>query len=305
MTASPLPLSLRPAWSEAFAPGVLPTLCPIPLLDDITPEWAWGGSTGIGVKVAILDSGIDADHPAVRGVQSYLTIQEGPDGLVYDEGPHGDSFGHGTACAGIIRALALDCSLFSVKVLGPDLTGRGAIFVAGLRRAIECGAHICNLSLSSSRAEFFGQLHELADAAYFRHIPLVCAANNLPLPSYPALFGVVLSVAAHEERDPECFAYNPAPPVEFGAPGIDLEVAWLGGGRITVTGNSFAAPHITGLVARILAKHPGLTVFQVKSILRALATNVARDDDEERCTCSPNHPNRGSTAVNGVEERND
>ena len=49
---------------------------------------------------------------------------------------------------------------------------------------------------------------------------------------------------------------NPAPPVEFGAPGIDLEVAWTDGGRITGTGNSFAAPHIAGLIARISAHTP-------------------------------------------------
>jgi subtilisin family serine protease len=248
---------------------------PIPPLDDISADWAWGDSTGAGVDVAILDSGIDADHLAVHGVQRYLTIQEGPDGLIYDENPHGDAFGHGTACAGIVRSITPGCSLTSVKILGPDLTGRGAIFVAGLRWAIASGAQVCNLSLSSSHAKFLGELHELADSAYFRHLPLVCAPNNLPLPSYPALFGVVLSVAAHEERDPERFAFNPAPPVEFGAPGIDVEVAWLDGRKLIVTGNSFAAPHITGLIARLLAKHPGLTVFQIKTVLRALASNVA------------------------------
>jgi len=54
-------------------------------------------------------------------------------------------------------------------------------------------------------------------------------------------------------------------------------VAWRDGGWLNATGNSFAAPHITGMVARILAKHPGLTMFQVKMILRALAANLARD----------------------------
>lgn len=264
----------RPAWSDAFAPGALPKVCPIQPLDDITPDWAWGGSTGAGVDVAILDSGIDASHPAVRGVQRYLAIREGPDGLIYDDNPHDDAFGHGTACAGIVRSLSPDCAITSVKILGHDLTGRGAIFIAGLRWAIASGAHVCNLSLSSSHAEYFGQLHELADTAYFGHLPLVCAANNLPLPSYPALFGVVLSVAASDERDPLRLAYNPAPPVEFGAPGIDVDVAWLEGRTVKVTGNSFAAPHVTGLVARLLAKHPNLTVFQVKTVLRALASNV-------------------------------
>jgi subtilisin family serine protease len=84
-------------------------------------------------------------------------------------------------------------------------------------------------------------------------------------------------VAAHDVQDPERFYYNPSPPVEFGAPGIDVRVPWKDHGWITATGNSFAAPHITGLVTRIVGKHPGLTVFQLKTILRALAANMARE----------------------------
>lgn len=270
----------RPAWSEAFARAALPVLRPIPGLDDLTPEWAWGGSTGAGVKVAVLDSGIDAAHPAVGGVQGYVAIRSTEsDQFEYDAAPHTDLYGHGTACAGIIRSLAPDCELYSVRVLGEDLTGRGIIFAAGLRWAIDNGMHVCNLSLSTDRPTFFGLFHELADQAYFRHLPLVCAASNLPGPSYPSLYATVISVAAHEESGPEHFYYNPAPPVEFGAPGINVDVAWLGGGSISATGNSFATPHVAGLVARMLGKHPGLTVFQIKTILRALAANV-RDDGE-------------------------
>jgi subtilisin len=103
---------------------------------------------------------------------------------------------------------------------------------------------------------------------------LVSAVNNVPAPSYPSLYSSVFSVAAHERRDPFAFDYNPSPPVEFGAPGIDIELAWLEKGSITATGNSFAAPHITGLIARILGKHPQLTPFQVKTILHALADNA-------------------------------
>jgi subtilisin family serine protease len=268
-------INLRPAYSAAFAADALPREAAIPELDDLTPEWAWGGSTGRGVKVAVIDSGIDADHSAVGGVNGYLAITEGNDGLKYDPTPHEDVYGHGTACAGIIRALAPECELYSVRVLGPTLGGRGMVFAAGLRWAIEQGMQVCNLSLGTTKRDFFGLFHELADLAYFRNVALVAAANNLPVPSFPSVYAAVLSVAAHEGTDPECFYYNPAPPVEFGAPGIDVRVAWLEGEWLEATGNSFAAPHITGLVARILAKHPGLTVFQLKTILRALAANVS------------------------------
>ena len=80
---------------------------------------------------------------------------------------------------------------------------------------------------------------------------LVSAANNVPAPSYPSLFSSVFSVAAHGEPDPWRWYYNPSPPVEFGAWGVDVPIAWKDGGTTVATGNSFAAPHIAGLVARL------------------------------------------------------
>src|SRR5436305_2017781 len=84
----------------------------------------------------------------------------------------------------------------------------------------------------------------------------------------------VISVGSHEGTDPREFFYNPSPPVEFFARGVDLEVAWNGGGRLVCTGNSFATPHIAGVAALILSKHPELTPFQLKSVLYLTATNV-------------------------------
>jgi subtilisin family serine protease len=266
---------LRPAWSSAFAPEALQSLEPIRPIDDLTPEWAWGGSTGAGVKVAVIDSGIDAAHPAVGRVSGQVAISQHGEELAYDVEPHDDAFGHGTACAGIIRSLAPDCELYSIRVLGPTLRGRGVVFAAGLRWAIEHGMNVCNLSLGSTKQDLFGVFHELADLAYFRNIPLVTAANNMPIQSFPSLYASAISVASHDVSDPHLLYYNPKPPVEFGAPGIDVRVAWMDGGWITATGNSFAAPHVTGIVAKLLGKHPGLTVFQVKAVLRALAANVS------------------------------
>jgi subtilisin len=276
----------RPAWSAQFSPETLRTLAPLPPFDEITPGWAWGGSTGAGVKVAVIDSGIDADHPAVGGrISGYVAITDGPLGLLHETEPHGDSYGHGTACAGIIRSIAPECELYSVKVLGARLTGRGTTFAAGIRWAVENGMDACNVSMGTTKKNFFALLHDLADRAYFKNTMLVTAANNMPVPSFPSLYASVISVASHERaEDPYIFYYNPSPPVEFGAPGIDVRVAWAEGGWITATGNSFAAPHITGLVAKILGKHPGLTLFQMKTVLRALSANMAREaaDRKER-----------------------
>jgi subtilisin family serine protease len=275
------PPDLRPAWSSAFAPDAITELEPVPPLDEITPEWAWGGSTGASVKVAVIDSGIDADHPAVgERIGGYVAITDGPLGLLHDTEPHEDSYGHGTACAGIIRSLASECELYSVKVLGSRLTGRGTTFAAGIEWAVENGMDVANVSMGTTKKNFFGALHSLADRAYFKNTMLVTAANNMPVPSFPSLYASVISVASHETtHDPYLFYYNPSPPVEFGAPGIDVRVAWAEGGWITATGNSFAAPHVTGIVAKILGKHPDLTLFQMKTVLRSLAANMRREKE--------------------------
>jgi subtilisin family serine protease len=272
-----------PAWSWQFAPDHIQQLSVLEGLEAITPEWAWGGSTGAGVKVAVIDSGIENDHPAIAGhVKGYISFSEDRDGKMHQsEEPHTDAFGHGTACADIIRRLSPDCDLYSVQVLGARLTGKGTSFAEGLRWAIEQDMQVINLSLGSTKKEYSGLFYELADAAYFKNIMIVTAANNMPVPSFPSLYASVLSVAAHSGKDPYEFYYNAQPPVEFGAPGVNVSVAWQGGQYRTLTGNSFSAPHITGLVAKILGKHPGLTPFQIKTILRATARNTYRGSEAD------------------------
>jgi len=271
-----------PEWSAAFEGGALSTVRGLPLPTP-TREWAWGGSTGAGVKVAIIDSGVDATHPLVGPISGAVGFEPDPDepsGVRLIENADEDYVGHGTACAAIIRSLAPDAEIHSVRVLGKNLTGRGSAFYAGIQWAIDNGVHVANMSLSSSSDQWFAPLHEIADEAYFNNVVLVCAANNRPGPTYPSEFASVVSVAARVTDDPESIAYNPSPPVEFGARGLDMEVAWIGGSTIVASGNSFATPHIAGLVARIRSKHPGLTSFQVKAVLHAVADNAALVTDD-------------------------
>ena len=242
----------------------------------IDKDWAWADASGAGVAVAVVDSGVDAAHPAVGAVERAVALQWDGEAeeVVSTEGAHGDLYGHGTACAGIIRRAAPDAALWSVRVLGSRLTGKGVVFAAGLRWAIGQGARVVNLSLSTGREDYFGLFHEIADEAAFAGAVLVCAANNVPAPTYPAQFSSVISVAAHDGQDPFALDVSPSPPTDFGAPGIDVQVAWLDGATIVATGNSFAAPHVTGLVARLLSKHPHLTPYEVKTVLRAVASNA-------------------------------
>jgi len=263
-----------PAWSlpkDAVDQIALPASWP----ERVTREWALDGSTGKGARVCILDSGVEAGHPRVGDLESSVVISIGEnDEVIADEDTEGDVSGHGTACAGIVRALAPDCSISSVRVLGSSFTGSGAVLLGGLRYAVEQGFDVINMSLSTTKKPFAGVLHELADSAYFKRTVLVASAHNMPVESYPWRFSSVISVGSHEEPDSMAFFYNPNPPVEFFGRGVNVEVAWLGGRALRVSGNSFATPHLSAICALILAKHPELTPFQLKSVLYLTATNV-------------------------------
>jgi subtilisin len=260
--------SLRP---DRVAEIALPASWPFHL----TPEWAWGGSTGEGIRVCVIDSGVEPGHPDVGEVGRSVTVTADDEGYatVVDD-TEGDVFGHGTACAGIIRSLAPRCEIDSVRVLGPTNRGSGSLLLAGLQWAVSGGHEVINMSLSTAKRELLDAMRRLTDGAYFRRTTIVASAHNLAEESYPWRFSSVVSVGSHEEDDPMRFYYNPDPPVEFYARGIDVEVAWKGGGRLRSSGNSFATAHLAGICALIRAKHPELAPFELKSVLRLTAANA-------------------------------
>jgi subtilisin family serine protease len=260
----------QPAWSSLGEARTAYARWPHP----VDREWAFGGSTGRGVKVAVVDSGIEADHPLVGGVDGAVVVDESGEALRIVTDTVGDVAGHGTACAGIIRSLAPDCALYGVRVLGEDSTGTGAAFVAGLEWAVEQGFDIVNVSMSTRKSALAAALHSVADDAYFRRTLIVSSAHNAAVESFPWRFASVLSVGCHDGPDPYEVRFNPRPPVEFFARGVDLDIAWLGGESTIATGNSFATAHVAGLCALMRAKHPNLTPFEVRSLLFMTASNV-------------------------------
>jgi subtilisin len=265
----------RPEWTRESTVLRLPGVA---RLQDLSPQWAWGGADGRGVRIAIIDSGIEAGHPDLDGCVdrdgAVMFTLDGSGEPVMTPGPHEDAFGHGTACAGIIHKVAPLARLTSVRVLGGGLSGKATAFLAGLGWAIEQGFDIINLSLGTTKREWALAFYEMCDVAYFRGSFLVTAANNMARPSFPSLYGSVASVACNLATDPFRFHYNPNPPTEFLAPGIDVDVCWKGGERMIGSGNSYAAPHLAGIAALIKSKHPDLRPFQLKTVLWATAANV-------------------------------
>jgi subtilisin len=266
-------VTFQPAWSEPFAADRRAGLRRNGPLGWLDRAEVFGDAVGQGVTVAIVDSGVDGDHPAIQGrLDRALRVDVlGDDVQVIEDPDAVDVVGHGTACAGIVASVAPGVRLVSIRVLGADNRGKGRAVAAAVEWAIAAGIGIVNLSLSSRNEATFAAFHDLADRAYFANTLLVCAANNVPGPSYPSLFSAVLSVAAHDVPDPEVWFYNPSPPVEFGGFGLEVDVAWREGGRIRATGNSFAAPHLAGHAARIRSRHPNATPFEIKALLAATA----------------------------------
>jgi subtilisin family serine protease len=245
----------------------------------------WRECTGKEVCVAVIDSGIDHYHPDLEGkvIDSVEARRDGKR-VVFESSATGDSAGHGTACAGIISRIAPGATFCSIKVLGAGGLGDGHAFLAGLEYAIKNRFRLINLSLGTTKPQFFAPLHDLLDRAYQAGCIVVAAANNLPQPSFPSVFSSsLISVVKSADTDPFNFGFHYGEVIELTAPGVNVRTTWLGGGYRSLTGNSFACPHIVGIIALLLEANPNLTPFQVKSALYAIAKeNEEREKEKEK-----------------------
>jgi subtilisin len=230
---------------------------------------------GRGIKIAVLDSGIEASHPALGGLSLLDDVAIIEDGLQLKPvaGEDTDLFGHGTAVAGIIRSAAPEAEIGSFRVLGEALASRTAIILEGARLAIEKGYHILNCSIGCAVPDHVLKYKSWVDEAYLRGVHVVAACNNhdFSRPEWPGFFTSVLTVnMARTEENSDVF-YRQGHLVEFAARGVNVEVPWLGGGMKKVTGSSFAAPRVAGMLACLLSEVPKITPLQAKALFHQLA----------------------------------
>ena len=225
--------------------------------------------------MAILDTGVEAGHPALEGAVRSCHENLSPGKTVHlpDRSTMEDLVGHGTACAGIIHDLAPDAELHGVRVIGRNSSGTIEQLIHGLRWAIQENFDIVNLSLGTVQKRHLATLHELVDAAFFQGQVLVAAANNHHQISYPAQFASLIAVDNESFSEPMEFHYRLGRAVEFVANGIYVHAPSPGGKYRWFTGTSFACPHVTGLVARLKSVLPDLKPFQVKALLWCLRSN--------------------------------
>lgn len=272
-----------------------------PTLDDARSCLRHG--TGRGVKIAVLDSGIEVGHPLLNDLQLADDLAVIEDGLrltaVSGEGR--DVFGHGTAIAGIIRKVAPEAEIGSFRVLGEQLRSRTLIIREGVRLALERGYHVLNCSFGCGREDHVLHYKDWIDEAYLRGCHIVAACNNLDFMKreWPGHFPTVVTVnfgigetsglpsaagkpspfagtlaapSAPVGALPEALFYRPGTLVEFIAPGEDIIVAWLAGAIKKVTGSSFAAPYVSGLLARLISGGSSLSPLHTKTLLQKLAS---------------------------------
>ena len=242
---------------------------------------AIGRGRGRGVRIAVLDSGIEMSHPAFAGrpLCDDLAIVEDGHKLKVVPGGGRDLFGHGTAVAGIIRHVAPEAEIGSIRVLGESLSARTAIILEGARQAIDRGYHILNCSLGCGVLEHVLKYKAWVDEAYLRGVHVVAACNNADYgrPEWPAFFTSVLTVNMARSEDRREVFYKPGHHVEFSAYGVDVEVPWAGGATKKVTGSSFAAPRVTGMLACLLSEVPDVDPLQAKALFQRLALPWSRE----------------------------
>ncbi len=254
------------------------------MADSHAPVWidpaetraALASGTGRGVRIAVLDSGIDSTHPELGDItlSDDLCIKAEGGMISMHEGDGADVFGHGTAVAGILHKMAPEAEIGNFRVLGAFKEARSSVILAGARLAIDRGYDILNCSFGCpGRAEFVMGFKTWIDEAYIRGVHVVAACNNqdYSIAEWPAHFPSALSVTRVNGGPGELF-FQAGDLVEFGARGEEEKAAWLDGGTRSVIGSSFSAPRVSGLLARLLSLHPGLPPLLAKSALRAVAT---------------------------------
>lgn len=245
-------------------------------IDRTDAELSWGISTGYGVKVAVVDTGIDYTHPDLdANVAGCVTF-------VWRTTDCRDDNGHGTHVAGTIAAenngigvvgVAPNASLYGVKVL--DRTGSGYVsdVIAGIDWSADNGMNVITMSLGSGSD--VSALHAAVDSAYSRGIVIVASAGNENgTISYPARYSSVIAVTATDSGNNKASFSNYGPEAELAAPGVSIYSTYKGGTYATLSGTSMAAPHVTGTVALLLEANPGMTPLEVRSRLQSTSTDI-------------------------------
>ncbi|MDI6447566.1 S8 family serine peptidase [Anaerobaca lacustris] len=255
-------------------------------IERIDAERVWhaeyGASSGAGVNVAILDTGIDADHPdlAVAGGVNFT-------GNLLKDGSTRradwiDKEGHGTHCAGVVAALDNSIGvvgvsprvrLWAVRVLADDRSGYVSDVIQGIEWCVDNGIDIASMSFAGQYSQ---ALREACDIAYRAGLLLVAASgNDGSAVGYPAAYDSVIAVSAIDTMDGLAGFSCVGPEVELAAPGVGVRSTYRDGGYASFSGTSMACPHVVGVAALVWAS-PALGVHSAAAVRARLQETAER-----------------------------
>ena len=266
----------------------------IQILKQVTP---WGidrigsrlvnamGNTGKGIKIGILDTGIDYLHEDLSKNYKggYNFIDNNTDARDYNS--------HGTHVAGIIAALdndigvvgvAPDAYIYSVRVLDYAATGTASDITAGLEWCLNNNIQIINMSLGACEDSI--SVRRAIDVLYDNGILLIAAAGNSgngmgtgDSIDNPARYDNVTAVGATDINDNRASFSSTGPKLEISAPGKDIYSLLPGNKYASLSGTSMASPHVAGVAALVMSAYPEMTNTQVRIRMQITAQNIAKN----------------------------
>ena len=237
---------------------------------------AWAATKGAGVKLVVIDTGIDRTHPDLAA-----RLKGGWNAVAKTEDFNDDN-GHGSHVAGTIAAVddavgvvgvAPEVDLYGVKVLDAGGSGTFDDVIAGMQWAVENKMAIANMSLGASRGN--PALEDAVKAMEAAGVALIAAAGNSGgTVGFPAAYPGAISVAASDIKDQLARFSSRGPSVAVIAPGVNVKSTYMNGGYDTLSGTSMATPHVAGLAALYVAKAPGATPAAVRAALSGAAVKL-------------------------------
>ncbi len=253
-------------------------------VDRIDADLAWSTTKGAGVKVAIVDTGIDMDHPDLEANIKGGFNAIAPARKYKDPNDFDDDNGHGTHCAGIVAAVDNDIGvigvapeawLYGVKVLDGAGFGYDSDIIEGIEWCVDNGMQVCSMSFGGYEDD--QAFRNAIDAAWNAGIVMIAAAGNEGYEEpdlLPAGYSTCMAISAMDSSDDIPSWSNYGDEIELAAPGVSIYSTYKRGKYTTMSGTSMACPHVSGVAALILAVHPSYSNDQVRQLLQNTAEDL-------------------------------
>jgi subtilisin family serine protease len=223
-------------------------------------------ATGAGIRVALIDSGVNAQHSHVGFVAGGVGLAPADDGTIRQQQDFSDRIGHGTALAGILRAKAPQVELYAIKVFGDRLQVSFSVLEAALRWGIEQRMHVINLSLGTANATYRDRCLAIIAEANAVGIVLVASSPAGQTNVLPAVLPGVIGVANDDRCGWADYRYVPDDRIPFRAHSCPRPLPGPAQAR-NFQGPSFASAHISALLALLIEKNPTLAVSALREAL--------------------------------------